>query len=41
MVATQAKPPQTLNYFNTGTFLRRDGLWQVVAWQATRIPDAD
>ena len=25
-------------YFNTGTFLRRDGAWQVVAWQATRIP---
>lgn len=41
LVATQAKPPQTLNYFNTGTFLRRDGLWQVVAWQATRIPDAE
>jgi hypothetical protein len=26
------------NYFNTGTFLRRDGVWKVVAWQATRIP---
>lgn len=25
-------------YFNTGTFLKRDGVWQVVAWQATRIP---
>jgi ketosteroid isomerase-like protein len=25
-------------YFNTGTFLRRDGRWQAVAWQATRIP---
>ena len=25
-------------YFNTGTFLKRDGKWQVVAWQATRIP---
>jgi len=25
-------------YFNTGTFLRRGGVWQVVAWQATRIP---
>jgi hypothetical protein len=30
-----------MNYFNTGTFLRRDGLWQVVAWQATRMPDAE
>ena len=27
-------------FFNTGTFLRRDGKWQVVAWQATRIPPA-
>ncbi len=26
------------NYFNTGTFLKRDGKWQVVAWQATIIP---
>ncbi len=25
-------------YYNTGTFLRRDGTWQVVAWQATKIP---
>lgn len=30
---------ENLNYFNTGTFLKRDGIWQVVAWQATRIPD--
>lgn len=28
-------------YFNTGTFLKRDGTWKVVAWQATRIPDAE
>lgn len=26
-------------YRNTGTFLRRNGKWQVVAWQATKIPD--
>lgn len=25
-------------YYNTGTFLKRDGVWQVVAWQATKIP---
>jgi ketosteroid isomerase-like protein len=25
-------------YYNTGTFLKRDGAWQVVAWQATKIP---
>jgi hypothetical protein len=28
-------------YFNTGTFLKRDGAWSVVAWQATRIPDEE
>ncbi len=27
-----------LYYFNTGTFLKRDGIWKVVAWQATKIP---
>ena len=27
------------NYFNTGTFLKREGVWQVVAWQATIIPE--
>ena len=26
------------HHFNTGTFLRRDGKWQVVSWQATRLP---
>ncbi|REL29324.1 nuclear transport factor 2 family protein [Thalassotalea euphylliae] len=25
-------------YFNTGTLLKRDSSWQVVAWQATKIP---
>ncbi len=29
------------HYFNTGTFLRREGAWRVVAWQATRIPDPE
>jgi hypothetical protein len=28
------------HYFNTGTFVLRDGRWQVVAWQATVIPDS-
>src|SRR5437870_1523401 len=26
------------NYLNTGTMLKREGKWQVVAWQATIIP---
>ena len=29
---------EVLYYFNTGTLLKRDGLWRVVAWQATKIP---
>ena len=27
-----------LYFYNTGTFLKRDGVWQVIAWQATKIP---
>jgi ketosteroid isomerase-like protein len=27
------------HYRNTGTFLRRNGRWQAVAWQATRISE--
>jgi hypothetical protein len=26
-------------FYNTGTFVKRNGKWQAVAWQATRIPD--
>lgn len=25
-------------YFNTGTLINRDGKWQAIAWQATKIP---
>lgn len=37
-----AKGPkiETTSYRNTGTFVRRNGRWQVVAWQATKIPKA-
>jgi hypothetical protein len=28
----------TMNYLNTGTFLKRNGKWQAVSWQATKIP---
>ena len=28
-------------YYNTGTFLKRDGEWRAIAWQATRIPSSD
>ncbi len=26
------------NHLNTGTFIKRDAKWQVVAWQATTVP---
>lgn len=29
---------ETANYLNSGTFLKRDGKWQVVNWQATKVP---
>ena len=38
LVATPLDDSEVLYYFNTGTFLKRGGIWQVVAWQATRIP---
>ena len=28
-----------MEYYNTGTFLNRDGEWRAVVWQATRIPE--
>jgi ketosteroid isomerase-like protein len=30
---------ETTNYRNTGTFLRRNGGWKVVAWQSTKMPE--
>lgn len=31
---------ETGNYRNTGTFLQRNGRWQVVAWQSTKMAKA-
>jgi hypothetical protein len=38
LVGTNADGSIAQTYFNTGTFLKRDGVWKVVAWQATMIP---
>ena len=36
---TQADGSVTVsNHLNTGTFIKRGGKWQVVAWQATTVP---
>ena len=29
------------NFLNSGTFLKRSGKWQVVSWQATKVPDLE
>ncbi len=40
LVAATTKKEQTevTNYLNTGTFVKRDGKWQAVGWQATKVP---
>jgi hypothetical protein len=38
LVGTNADGSIAQTYFNTGTFLKRDGTWKAVAWQATMIP---
>jgi ketosteroid isomerase-like protein len=40
LVATNDKAgtKTVANYLNTGTFLKRTGKWQVIAWQATAMP---
>jgi ketosteroid isomerase-like protein len=42
LVATTEKAgaKTVANYLNTGTFLKRNGKWQVVGWQATALPKA-
>lgn len=32
---------ETMYFRNTGTFLKRNGKWQAVAWQATRVPPVE
>lgn len=43
LVGTTKKGEKTevANYLNTGTFLKRDGKWQAVSWQATKVPAKD
>ena len=43
LVATtdKAGKKEVKNFLNTGTFLKRNGKWQVVAWQATALPLAN
>jgi ketosteroid isomerase-like protein len=40
LVATieKAGVKEVKNFLNTGTFLKRNGKWQAVSWQATAVP---
>lgn len=42
LVGTSKKEgkPEVSNYLNTGTFLKRNGKWQVVSWQATKMAES-
>ena len=37
---TDSTGTHALQFHNSGTFLKRAGKWQVVSWQATRIPES-
>lgn len=37
-VDTAGSEPVTTVYLNSGTFVKRNGEWRVVNWQATRVP---
>lgn len=32
---------EAMYFRNTGTFVRRNGKWQAVSWQATRVPEVE
>jgi NAD(P)-dependent dehydrogenase (short-subunit alcohol dehydrogenase family) len=38
LIGTPDDGSEISQYFNSGTFLKRHGLWQAVSWQATIIP---
>ena|SRR5687767_6591412 len=37
-VTGSGEKAETVHYLNTGTLIKRDGAWRVVAWQSTRVP---
>lgn len=38
---TKTEGTQVSNYLNSGMFLKRNGKWQVVNWQSTRMPRSE
>jgi ketosteroid isomerase-like protein len=43
LVATSQKNGSSdiTNYLNSGTFIKRNGKWQVVNWQSTKVPPVE
>lgn len=42
VVATRyGETTERANFLNTGTFVKRAGQWQAVAWQSTRVPEGE
>jgi len=41
MHATENDKPLTRTFRNTGMFMKRNGQWQAIAWQATPIQDKE
>ena len=39
VATTTGDTTEIAEYYNTGAFLKRNGRWQAVSWQATKIPD--
>ena len=37
----EAGKATVMKFLNTGTFLKRNGTWQAVAWQATKTPEPE
>jgi ketosteroid isomerase-like protein len=42
LVGRTGRGPQPVveHFLNTGTFVKRNGEWRVVAWQSTRVPNS-
>lgn len=38
---SDGKTTEVAKFLNTGTFVKRAGKWQAVAWQSTRVPDQE
>lgn len=37
-VTGSGEKAEVVHYLNTGTLIKREGEWRVVAWQSTRVP---